>query len=193
MPEVYVPYTQSTSLRSIDILIRAAGGPSAISGSARALVAGVDPNLPVYGVETLEQALADSIAPRRFQLLLLGAFALTALALALIGIYGVMTYAVAQRTQEIGVRMALGAGRGEVVRMVVGQGMLTAGAGMAAGIAAAFGLTRLIRGLLYEVPPADPWTFAAVAAALGAAVLAACWLPARRAAAVDPAIALRYE
>jgi putative ABC transport system permease protein len=193
MPEVYVPYTQSTSLRSIDILVRAAGDPAAVSGSARALVAGVDPNLPVYGVETLEEALAASIAPRRFQLLLLGAFALSALALALIGIYGVMTYAVAQRTQEIGVRMALGAGRGEVVRMVVRQGMLTAGAGMAAGIAAAFGLTRLIRGLLYEVTPADPWTFAAVAGALGAAVLAACWLPARRAAAVDPALALRYE
>jgi putative ABC transport system permease protein len=177
----------------MDVVIRAAGDPATVAGAAAKTIAAIDPAQAVYDVQTLEQSLADSIAPRRFNLLLLGAFAAAALLLAVVGIYGVMSYAVTQRTHEVGVRMALGAGRTQVVRMIVRQGLLVSFAGMAAGVGAAIGLTRLIRSMLYEVGPGDPWTFVGVCAILGAAVAAACWIPARRAAAVDPMVALRYE
>ena len=144
-------------------------------------------------MQTLEGTLARSIAPRRFNLFLLGTFAGSALLLALIGIYGAMSYAVTQRTHEIGVRMALGARRGEIVRMVIRQGMVVALTGIAAGIAAAFGLTRLMATLLYDVKPTDPLTFAAVVIALTATSLLASWVPALKAARVDPLRALRYE
>lgn len=192
-PEAYIPYRESTSLRAMDVMLRAAGDPFAAAASARKLVAAIDPSQPVYDVQTLEQVLSDSVAPRRFNLMLLGVFALAALVLAVVGIYGVMSYAVTQRNHEIGVRMALGAGKSEVIRLVVRQGMVVAGAGMAVGIGAALALTRLMRSMLYEVSPEDPWTFGTVCAILAAAVLAASWLPARRAAAVDPTVALRYE
>jgi putative ABC transport system permease protein len=192
-PETYIPYGQSNSLRGMDVVIRAAGDPATVAGAAAKTIAAIDPAQAVYDVQTLEQSLADSIAPRRFNLLLLGAFAAAALLLAVVGIYGVMSYAVTQRTHEVGVRMALGAGRTQVVRMIVRQGLLVSFAGMAAGVGAAIGLTRLIRSMLYEVGPGDPWTFVGVCAILGAAVAAACWIPARRAAAVDPMVALRYE
>lgn len=191
--EVYIPYRQTTALRDVDVVLRAAGSPARMAADARTSIAEIDPTRPVYDVTTLEDALADSVAPRRFNLLLLGAFAVAALALAMVGIYGVMSYAVTQRTHEVGVRMALGAGRGQVVRMVVAQGMLAAGFGMAAGIAAALALGPLIRSMLYEVSPADPSTFASVCGVLAAVVGVACWLPARRAAGVDPAVALRHE
>lgn len=148
---------------------------------------------PYMNSKPFEQALNDSIAPRRFNMFLLGAFAVTALLLALVGIYGVIAYSVAQRSHEIGVRMALGAQRGEIVRMVVGQGMRTAFASIGIGLAAALGLTRLMASLLYDVKPNDPQTFAAVGAALGATALLACWVPAVKAAWIDPIIALRYE
>jgi putative ABC transport system permease protein len=192
-PEIYLPYRQATSLRGMEAVLRAAADPTATAAAARKALAALDPGQPVYDVQTLEQALADSIAPRRFNLLLFGTFAASALLLAVIGIYGVMSYAVVQRTHEVGVRMAMGADRGQVVRMIVRQGLATAAAGLAAGVPAALGLTRLIRGMLYEVGPADPWTFAGVCGILLAAVGAACWLPARRASSVDPTIALRYE
>ena len=137
--------------------------------------------------------MADSIAPRRFNLLLLGVFAAVALALAIVGIYGVMSYAVTQRSHEIGVRMALGAQRAEVVRMVVRQGMAVALIGIAVGVGAALGLTRLISTLLYDVRPTDPATFTAVCGVLAVAALLACCGPAFRAARVDPVVALRYE
>jgi putative ABC transport system permease protein len=192
-PETYLPYRQSGSLRGMDVVLRAFGDPSPAAGAARKTIAAIDPAQAVYDVQTLEQALADSIAPRRFNLLLLGTFAGAALLLAVVGVYGVMSFAVSQRTHEVGVRMALGAGRGQVVRMMVRHGLLVAAVGLGAGLAAAFALTRLIRGMLYEVGPADPWTFAGVCAVLAAAVWAACWIPARRAAAVDPMVALRVE
>ena len=157
------------------------------------IVSGIDKTLMPFDVMTLEQALADTIVPRRFNLFLLSAFAMAAVSLALIGVYGVIAYAVAQRTHEIGVRMALGAERRDVLRMVVGQGMRIALAGIVLGLVVAAGLTRLMASLLYDVEPTDPLTFVAVAAALATTAFVACGGPALKAAFVDPAIALRHE
>jgi len=192
-PEVYIPYQLSTSLLGMTVMVRTATDATAMAPAIRKAIASVDRTQPVAEVKTLEQALADSIAPRRFNLYLLGAFAASALLLALMGIYGVMAYAVAQRTQEIGVRMALGAQRSQVVRLVVREGMGLAAVGIAVGLAAAFALTRLMASLLYDVKPTDPLTYAAVAAALAATALAACCKPALQAAWLDPARALRQE
>jgi len=192
-PEVYIPYQLSTSLLGMTVMVRTATDATAMAPAIRDAIASVDRTQPVAAVKTLEQALADSIAPRRFNLYLLGAFASSALLLALIGIYGVIAYAVAQRTHEIGVRMALGAQRSQVVRLVVREGMRLAAAGITVGLAAAFALTRLIASLLYDVKPTDPLVYAAVAAALAATALAACCKPALRAACLDPARALRHE
>lgn len=191
--EVYIPYRQATSLRGLDVVIRTAGDPMPAAAAARRAIAAIDPSQPVYEVRTLEQALADSVAPRRFDLLLLGIFAGAALLLAAVGIYGVMSYAVTQRTHEVGVRLALGAEHRQVVRMMVRQGLTTAAGGLAVGLAAALAFTRFLRGMLYEVGPADPWTYAGVCVLLAVVVWAACWIPARRAASVDPIAALRYE
>jgi len=190
-PEVYIPYRQSPFLRSFDLLVKVSGTPQA--AALHELVANVDRTQPVYRVETLEQALSDSISPRRFNLFLLAVFAIVALSLGWVGVYGVMSYLVTQRTQEIGVRMALGAQRSEVLRLVVGQGMLVTLAGIAIGTAAAVALTRWMSSLLYDVTATDPWTFATVAAGLAMAALIACWLPAMKAARVNPVVALRYE
>ncbi|HYL75227.1 MAG TPA: ABC transporter permease [Bryobacteraceae bacterium] len=192
-PEVMIPYNQTSVFRRLDVLVRTPGKPAAILPDVRKAVQQLDPTQPPYGVTTLEGALTESIAPRRFNLLLLGTFAASAVLLALIGIYGVMSYAVTQRTQEIGIRMALGARRKEIVRMVVGQGMAVALTGIAVGVAAAFGLTRLMASLLFDVKPNDPLTFAAVAIALTATALLASCIPALKAARVDPLLALRYE
>jgi putative ABC transport system permease protein len=192
-PETYVPYRQAIDLHSMDIMIRTHGDSAALSPAIRELIGALDRSQPVYGVQTVEQALAGSIAPRSFNLLLLVIFAAVALLLAVVGIYGVMGYAVAQRTHEIGVRMALGARRTEVVGMVVRQGMSVAAAGIAIGAIAALGLTRVMASLLYEIAPADGPTFAVVCSALAAAAFLACSLPALRASRVDPLAALRYE
>ncbi|HEY1494378.1 MAG TPA: ABC transporter permease [Candidatus Solibacter sp.] len=192
-PETYVPYRQAIWVRSMDIMVRTAGDASAMAGTIRKLIVDLDRTQSVYDVQTVEQALANSIAPRRFNLLLLGIFAAVALVLAVVGIYGVMGYAVTQRTHEIGVRMALGARQGEVVRMVVRQGMAMAAAGIAVGLVAALGLTRVMRSLLYEVAPTDGPTFGVVCGVLVAAAFLACCLPALRASKVDPSVALRYE
>ena len=192
-PEMYIPYQLSSSLLGMTVMVRTASGAAAMAPTLRNVIGGIDRTQPVYDVKTLEQALAESIAPRRFNLYLLGAFAASALLLALIGIYGVIAYTVSQRTHEMGVRMALGAQRGQVVRQVVREGMSLAATGIAAGLAAAFGLTRLMASLLYDVTPTDPSTYAVVAVALAVTSLAACWKPALRAAWVDPAAALREE
>ena len=191
--EIYIPYQQSPFFAGGSLAVRTAGDALAMAPAIRKLILGIDPTQPVYSVKTLEQALADSVAPRRFNLFLMGTFAAAALLLALVGIYGVIAYSVAERTREIGVRMALGAQRHEVVRMVVGEGMAMALAGIAAGLAGAWGLTRLIASLLYDVKANDPPTFAAVAAALAATAMLACCVPALKAARVDPMVALRYE
>jgi predicted permease len=192
-PETYVPYRQAIFVGSMDVVVRTTGDASAMAQTTRKLIADLDRTQLVYDVQTVEQALANSIAPRSFNLLLLSIFAAVALVLAVVGIYGVMGYAVAQRTHEIGVRMALGARRGEVVRMVVQQGMAVASAGIAVGAVAALGLTRVMGSLLYEIAPTDGLTFGVVCIVLAAAAFAACCLPASRASKVDPVVALRYE
>jgi putative ABC transport system permease protein len=192
-PEVLIPLQRMPVFRRLDILVKASGKPAAIVGGVRKVVQGLDPTQPPYGVTTLEGALAESIAPRRFNLLLLGSFAASALLLAMIGIYGLISYAVTQRTHEIGVRMALGARRAEVVRMVVREGIVLALSGICAGAAAALGLTRVMATLLFDVKPNDPWTFSTVAIALTGIALVATCVPALKAARVDPVTALRYE
>jgi len=147
--------------------------PAAAAATLRKQIADIDPTQPVYDVKTLDHALAESISPRRFNLFLLAAFAGTALVLAGVGIYGVIAYLVAERTREIGVRMALGARRGQVVGMVLGQAAPLAAIGIGAGLVASWGLTRLMSSLLYGVSPNDPAVFAAVAAALGTTAMAA--------------------
>ena len=148
---------------------------------------------PVSSGTTLEQAIANAVWQPRFHLILIGLFAGLALLLAAVGIYGVMACAVTQRTQEIGIRMALGAQKRDVLKLVVGHGMRLALIGLLAGVAGALALTQLMANLLYQVKPADPMTFAVVCALLAGIVLLACWLPARRAAKVDPMTALRSE
>ena len=157
------------------------------------IAANIDRTQPVYDVQTLEQALCGSVAPRRFNLFLLGTFAGTALLLAIVGIYGVVAYSVSLRTQEIGVRMALGASRGQVLGMVIVKGVGLTIAGIFLGISAALGLTRLMVSLLYDVKAADPTTFVSVAVLLAVTALLACLGPALRAALIDPMIALRRE
>jgi putative ABC transport system permease protein len=191
--ELYIPYAAAPLLTAFSVVARVDGDPLALAPTMRKAMAEVDRTQPIFGVMTLDQALAESIAPRRFNLLLFGTFAAAALLLALIGIYGVIAFAVAQRTHEIGVRMALGAQRRDVVQMVMRQGMSIASAGIVVGIASAFALTRVLASLLYEVTPTDPATFATVAAVLAITALAACGAPALRAALVDPIVALRCE
>jgi predicted permease len=193
LPEVYIPYERLQINRSMRVVVRTSGGAIALAPVVLKLISGIDRTQPGYEFQTLEQALSASIMPRRFNLFLLGTFAATALLLALIGIYGVLAYSVSQRTREIGIRLTLGARRGEIVGLIVRQGMTLALAGIATGVVAALVLTRLMKSLLYDVRPHDPWTFAAVAMALAATALLASVVPALKAARVNPLTALRYE
>lgn len=193
VPEVYTPMFQGRVLGMTDVAIRARVDPSSLASVIRKQVSSLDNQLTVYNVETLQQMVSGSVSPWRFNMVLLGIFAALAMTLACVGIYGVMSYSVSQRTHEIGVRMALGAARGDVLRLVVRRGMVLVGIGMAIGLAASFALTRFLASLLFEVKSTDPITFAAVSLALAGVALAACFIPARRAADVDPIVALRYE
>src|SRR5690348_224386 len=190
--EFYVPYLQSPD-NSMQLAVRTAAEPDSIVSAVRAQVRDVDPDQPLYHVATLQQVLSESLAPRRFNLLLLGIFAGIALALATVGIYGVMAFSVTQRTHEIGIRMALGAERREVLSLIVRQGLRLTLVGVVLGVAGAWALTRFLANLLYGVKPTDPLTFVAVSVILIAVALLACYIPARRAANVDPMVALRYE
>ena len=194
-PEMYVPYTQKVwpSILTMDVVVRTSADPASITKGARDAIHAVDPDLPLAKVATLKTIADDSMTQQRFSVVLVGSFGVLALVLACVGMYGVISYSVAQRTREIGVRMALGAGRGSVFGMVLGQGAWLAGLGIAIGGASALGATRMMAGYLYGVRPADPLTFLGVSLLLIAVALLACYLPARRATRVDPAIALRGE
>jgi putative ABC transport system permease protein len=191
-PEVYLASLQSPLVNPY-IVARTTGDPSQLVSAVRSEFHSIDPETPVYNVATMEERLDESLAPRRFQVLLLALFAMMALTLATIGIYGLMAYSVSQRNHEIGVRMALGAQSGDVLRLVLGHGMRLALIGAGAGVIGALALTWLLRGLLFGVTPTDPLTFTSVVVFLLAVAFAACYIPARRATRMDPMIALRYE
>jgi len=190
--EIYVPLAQSPLLDGI-LVIKTAGEPMSVARSIIELLYAIDPNQPAARVRSLEQVRAESVAAPRLTTNLLSLFALLALGIAATGIGGVMALAVGQRRHEIGVRMAIGARPGEIVRMILGQGMALALVGVALGLFGALWLTRLMQQLLFEVTPNDPLTYIGVAVVLGLAALVACYVPARRAARVDPIIALRAE
>ncbi len=174
-------------------VVRTAGDPSLAAAAVRAAVREVDPALPVFDMQPMSDTVADALARPRFLSILLGAFSAIAVALAAVGIYGVMAYSVSQRTQEIGVRMALGARSSDVMKMVLSQGAKMAGIGISLGLLGAFALTRVMSTLLFEVSVTDPVTFAVVVPLLAVVALLACYIPARRATKVDPMIALRGE
>jgi putative ABC transport system permease protein len=190
--EVYIPHGQHP-VDGLVMTVRTRGNPRDAVGDARSVLRRLDPNIPMSDVATMEEIVAESVAARRFSLVLLTGFAGVALLLAAIGIYGVLSYTVGQRTKEIGVRMAMGAPRGHVLRLVVGEGVTLVILGLTIGVGLALGLTSVVRGLLYQVQPYDPSTLAGVGAALVAVALTASYIPARRAASVDPVQALRAE
>ncbi|MET0646172.1 MAG: ABC transporter permease [Pyrinomonadaceae bacterium] len=191
--EMYVPYTQYPFVSNMTYVLRTGLDPAAVVASARAAIGAVDPEQVVDNVQTMDQVLLKSIAQPRFNTFLLSLFAAVALLIASVGLYGTLSYMVAQRTHEIGVRVALGARVDDVVRLVVGQGMKLVLAGVAAGAVGAFVASRVLSGFLFEVSPTDVWTFAAAPLLLMLVALVACYAPARHAAKVDPLVALRYE
>jgi putative ABC transport system permease protein len=191
-PEVYAPLAQCF-FDPMFIVVHTLNDPYRVVDPVRRQMAAFDKTSPIYHVETLDQYFVQSMAAPRFVTLLLGGFAGLALVLACVGIYGVISYIAVQRTHEIGIRMALGAQKGEILRMVIGRGLVPALAGLAIGIAGALRLTRLLSSLLYGVTPTDPLTFAAVSLILISVALLACYIPARRAAKIDPMLSLRYE
>jgi predicted permease len=200
-PIMYIPQAQETDgltaltgrVLPVAWVVRTSMDPRMLANIVRREATAVDPQQAVFDFRPMEQVLQKSLATRGFVLLLLSIFAGIALLLAAIGVYGVMSYDVEQRTHEIGIRVALGAGRGDVVGLVVRHGMLLAGIGVAVGLAAAFGVTRVLASMLFGVKATDPVTFAGVAMALAGVALLATWIPARRATQVDPLIALRSE
>jgi putative ABC transport system permease protein len=191
-PEMYMPFAQRPG-RSMALMIRTTNKPESIAAAVRRSVQALDRNQLVYGVRTFEGVMSEAVAAPRFRTSLLGVFAAVALILAMVGVYGVMSYAVTQRTREIGIRMALGAEPRDALKMVMRQGAKLAAAGVAIGSGGAAALTWLIEGLLFDVRAADPATFVAAPLLLAGAALLACYLPARRATKVDPMIALRCE
>src|SRR5579863_732681 len=189
LPEKLMPLAAN----AVAVVLRTEGDPTTVMDSVRRAVAEIDSREVVYNVQTMNEVVSNSFAARRLSMLLLGVFAALALALACVGIYGVISYLVGQRTHEIGVRVALGAQPGDVLRLIIGQGTLLALLGIAIGVAAALLLTRLMANQLFGVSPHDPLTFAAVAILLMIVSIAACYIPARRATRVDPVVALRRE
>ena len=190
--QLYWPHAQGTS-RSMSLALRTSVDPGSLATTVQREVSKMDSNLPAYLVRTMDELLADSLARRKFSMLLLAVLAGVALLLAAIGIYSVVSYAVTQRAHEMGIRMALGASRANVLGLVLTQSMLAAAIGIGLGVAGSLALASFISTLLFNVPTRDPWTFAAVPMFLAAVALLASYIPARRATKVDPVIALRYE
>jgi len=192
-PMVYRPQATSDLWRDATLVVRTAGAPLGVAESVRKAILDLDSTQPVANVQTLADVVASSLADRRLTFVLFALFALAALLLAGIGLYGVVAFAVGRRTREFGIRVALGASKGDVLGLVMRRGLKLAGIGLGCGIAGALGLTHLLGKLLYEIKPTDPLTFAAVSLLLLMVALLACWLPARRAAKADPIVALRAE
>jgi ABC-type antimicrobial peptide transport system permease subunit len=192
-PEIYIPVRQQTTWNQLFMLIRTDGSPASLLTPARQTVSSLDSEQPVYAIQTLDEALATSSFRQRISAVLVGIFAGVALVLAAIGIYGVMSYAVSSRTQEMGVRLAVGAQRRDVVWLVIRQVLSLSAVGLGIGILVLILAGRAVEGLLFGVRSADPVTMAAVTAILGAVALAAAWAPAFRASRVNPIEALRYE
>jgi putative ABC transport system permease protein len=191
-PGVYVSYRQSPAL-SPSLVVRSTGDPNHLVRSVEAAVHAVNPGQPLADIRTLEELHSLALGSRRLRTVLLSLFAGLALLLAALGIYGVLAYAVSQRTQELGIRSAMGATHGDQMRLVVGSGLFLAMAGIAIGIFGSLAVTRVLSGLLFGVTAHDPWTLALVAMVLLVVALAACYTPARRATRVDPIVALRHE
>ena len=191
-PHIYIPYLQYSPERA-GVLVRTTGDPLSMVGAVRTAIQNVDHDQPIYNISTMAGMISTAVAPRRLNLVLLGSFALVALVLAAVGIYGVMANLVTQRTGEIGLRMALGAQPRDVLRLFVARGLRLALLGVAVGLGASFALARLMATLLYGVSASDPITFAAITVLLLSVALLACFIPARRASKVDPMVALRYE
>jgi putative ABC transport system permease protein len=190
--QAYVPHAQWTD-SYMQLVVRTTTDPGALTGSVRQAIHALDPDMPLYQMTTMRQLVSASMAQRRFTLLLIAVFAAVALLMAAIGLYGVMAYNVTQRTREIGIRVALGAQRADVMRLIVGQGLRLVTLGLALGLIAALVLTRLMKKLLFAVSETDPATFAAVVLLLTLGALLACWIPARRATRVNPIVALRCD
>lgn len=196
-PELYIPAFQPLfadgNVPALYVAVRTANDPSIAASAMRGEVAAIDRDQPVYSLMTMDQRISDSVAPRRFNMFILGLFAALALVLAAIGIYGIMAFSVVQRTHEIGVRMALGASGSDVLKLILRNGVGLALIGIAVGLVAAFAATRVLSSLLYGVSATDPVIFVVDAVLLAVAALLACYIPARRATKVDPLVALRYE
>jgi putative ABC transport system permease protein len=194
--EMYLPFKQADALLPVfqmTVVLRTTADPHLETSALRSSLAEIDPNQPLVNVRTMEQNMSTSVAQPRFRTWLIGIFAALALLLAAVGVYGVMSYTVTQRTNEIGIRVTLGAQSSDVFRSIIGEGARIALLGVAAGLIAALALTRLLRTFLYGISASDPATFLAVALLLTLVSVAACYFPARRATRVDPIVALRYE
>jgi len=190
--ETYVPFLQSPRA-GMSIGLRTTSEPASLTAAVRQAILEIDRDQPIYGVRTMEQVLSESVASRRLSMTLFSLLAGLALLLATVGIYGVIAYTVSSRTHEIGVRVALGAQSGDVLRLILKQGLVLVLSGVAVGLLAAFLLSRVLASLLFEVSATDPATFVVVPLLLVAVALLACYIPARRATKVDPMVALRYE
>jgi putative ABC transport system permease protein len=191
-PETFLPESQNPD-NALTVVARTSTDPASFAGMLRDQVWSIDREQSVYDIKTMDQTLSEMLSQRRFNMLLLGVFASVALLLAALGIYGVISYSVSQRTHEIGIRMAMGAQSRDVLTLVVRHGLVLTGTGIGAGLIASFGLTRLMATLLYGVSATDPVTFLAIPLVLAGVALGACFVPARRASRVDPIEALRYE
>jgi putative ABC transport system permease protein len=194
-PTIYTPFSQARSPFMLGglFLLRSSVEPGSLIASVRDGIRAIDPELPIYKANTLDELISETTKGQRFSAFLLGVLAALAIGLSAVGLYGLMSYLVIQRTREIGIRMALGARYTDILRWTVRQGMLPVVTGMAVGLGAGMALTRLMKSLLFEVSATDPITFVVSALLLTSVALLACWIPARRAAKVDPLVALKYE